>query len=103
MKVSRASIAIAAILVAAGASWFGLSQYRTHAACNERGAAFLRQVESIKRDAHERLKIGTTRDELSKFFIEHGILLTIVGSEATGTLQTSGRAHLLAVAQIRVK
>jgi hypothetical protein len=89
VKRSRRSIIIAvAILVIAGVGWFGLRQID----CRRRNAAFARQVESIKQDAHERLKIGTKKDDVSRFFAEHGIPFTVVESQAFGTLQTSGCA-----------
>ncbi len=85
----RVTIA-ASIVVVAGASWFGLKQYR----CNQRSALFHRQVKSIEQDAHERLRIGTKRDDVSRFFAEHGIPFEIVESQAFGTLYTSGCAPL---------
>jgi hypothetical protein len=89
VKRSRRSIIIAAvILVIAGASWFGFKQID----CKRRNAAFARRIESIKQDAHERLKIGTKRNDVSRFFTEHGIPFTVVESQAIGTLQTSGCA-----------
>ena len=88
----RNIITAAAIVVIASVSWFGLKQYRSQRACKERGAEFARRVKSIERDAHERLKIGTNRDDVSRFFSEHDIPFTIVDSEAIGTLQTSGCA-----------
>jgi hypothetical protein len=93
VKSLRRSITIGfAIVVTAGLGWFGLKQYRSLIACKERGAVFARRVKSIEQDAHERLKIGTKRDDVSRFFAEHGIPFTIVESEAIGTLQTSGCA-----------
>jgi hypothetical protein len=95
VKAFRRSITIAgAIAVVAGLSWLGLTQYRSHIACKERRAVFARQVESIKQDAHERLKIGTKKDDVSRFFAVHVIPFTIVESEAIGTLQTTGCAPL---------
>jgi hypothetical protein len=53
---------------------------------------FARQVENIKEDAHERLKIGTKKADVARFFAELSIPLTISESEARGTLWTSGCA-----------
>jgi hypothetical protein len=89
----RVTIA-ASIIVVAGVSWFGLKQYRSHILCNQRNALFQRQVKSIEQDAHERLRIGTKSDEVSRFFAEHGIPFEIVESQAFGTLYTSGCAPL---------
>jgi hypothetical protein len=55
---------------------------------------FARRVESIEHDAHERLKIGTKKGDVSRFFAENRIPFTIVEFEAIGTLQTSGCAPL---------
>jgi hypothetical protein len=69
---------------------------------------FARRVETIKQDAHERLKIGTKKADVSRFFAQHGIPFTIVDSQAIGTLRTSGCAPLgcgtdAALIGIRVK
>ena len=93
---------VAAIVVAAGVSWVGLRQHQrrqarirqAYIACIERDEAFTQRVESIKRDAREQLKIGTKKDEVSRFFTEHGIPLSIHNSEAIGTLYTSGCSPL---------
>jgi hypothetical protein len=93
VKTSRRSIALAAaILVIAGVSWFGLKEYRSHIECKQRSAVFARQIESIKHDAHERLKIGTKKADVARFFAEHSIPFTISESEVRGTLLTSGCA-----------
>jgi hypothetical protein len=95
VKRFRRSITVAAAtVIVAGLSWLGLRQYRSRIACEERSAAFARQVKSIEQDAHERLNIGTKGDNVSRFFAEHGIPFTIVESEAIGTLPTSGCAPL---------
>jgi hypothetical protein len=83
---------VAAITVILGASWFGLKRYRSHIDCKQRGAAFERRVKSIEQDAHEKLRIGTQKDEVSRFFSEHDIPFEIIQSEAIGTMYTSGCA-----------
>jgi len=50
------------------------------------------QVETIRKDAHEKLKLGTKKTDLNRFFDEHNIPLTIVGSEAYGAIRASGCA-----------
>ena len=86
----------AAIVVVAGMSWMGLRRHQRHRAqiaCAERDAAFERKLESIKQDARERLKIGTKRADVSRFFTDHG--MTFGGSSASevmGTLQTTACA-----------
>jgi hypothetical protein len=87
--VRRNRVAIAAAIVAiAGVSWFGLRQYN----CQQRHAAFGRRVEIIKDDAHAQLKLGTKKSDVARFFTEHNFPFTVFGSEASGTIQTSGCA-----------
>ena len=88
-------VAIVAALVATlGVSWFGHKQYN----CRQRNAAFGRQIEIIKQDAHAQIKRGTKKSEVIRFFTERSIQFSIVGSEifgtpgAIGTLKTSGCA-----------
>ncbi|PYU46881.1 MAG: hypothetical protein DMG53_10850 [Acidobacteria bacterium] len=73
-------------------SWLGLRYFRSQIDCKKLDAAFARQVENIKEDAHKRLKIGTKKADVARFFAELSISLTISGSEARGTLWTSGCA-----------
>ncbi len=86
---SRATIT-SSIVVVAAVSWFAIKLYRDQIACNKRSAAFALRVESIEHDANEKLSIGTKSGDVARFFVEHGIPLQIVGSEAIGTLYTSG-------------
>jgi hypothetical protein len=96
VKMMRRSITIAAasvaIAVIAAVGWFGLKQYRSQIDCKRRRAVLARQIESIEHDAHQQLKIGTNRADVSRFFAEHGIPFTVVESMAIGTLETSGCA-----------
>jgi len=85
----RATITSSIVAVAA-VSWFALKLGREQIACNKRGTAFALRVESIGRDANEKLSIGTKSGDVAPFFAEHGIPLQIVESEAIGTLYTSG-------------
>ena len=85
----RATITSSIVAVAA-VSWFALKLGREQIACNKRGTAFALRVESIGRDANEKLSIGTKSGDVARFFAEHGIPLQIVESEAIGTLYTSG-------------
>ena len=67
--------------------------YRYHsAACKQRGAALDARIETLKREAHEKLKIGTKKDALIRFFAENGIPVTFDGREAGGTIYTTGCA-----------
>jgi hypothetical protein len=86
---ARWPLATAIILIAA-ASWFGVREHR----CNVRGAAFARQVETIKREAAEELTLGTNKGEVSRFFAVHSIPFAMLETEADGALRTSGCAPL---------
>jgi hypothetical protein len=83
-------VAVAVMVVIAGLGLFGLREYR----CKLRGVGFARQVESLKRDAAEDLKIGTNKSDVARFFAEHKIPFAILESEAYGSLRTSGCAPL---------
>jgi hypothetical protein len=80
--------AIVGIVVIMGFSWLGFTKYR----CSQRNAALGRQVESIKHDAQETLKIGSRKADLDRFFAAHGIPFSIVESQAFGSIQTTGCA-----------
>jgi hypothetical protein len=49
-------------------------------------------VETLTREAHEKLKIGTKKDDVARFFAENGIPVTFSRDEASGTIYTSGCA-----------
>jgi hypothetical protein len=88
--LERRTAIISSIVVVAAVSWVALKLYRDQIACNKRGAAYALRVESIERDANEKLSIGTKRGDVARFFAEHGIPLQFVDSEAIGTLYTCG-------------
>lgn len=79
-------------MVIVGVIWLGLRYFRSQTDCKKLSAAFARQVEDIREDAHERLKVGTKKADVARFFAEHSIPFTISESEARGTLWTSGCA-----------
>ena len=85
----RILLSVAALIVA-GFAWFGVKQAR----CNWRNDAFARQVDLIKQDAHERLKVGTKKADVARFFQEHNVPFEVVGSQVYGTLRTTGCAPL---------
>jgi len=66
-----------------------LYRYRS-ATCKQRGAALYARAETLNREAHETLKIGTKKDAVSRFFAENGIPVTFTRNEASGTIYTSG-------------
>jgi hypothetical protein len=77
---------IIGVLVLLAVGWLGVRHYR----CAKRGAAFGARVEAIERDAHNRLKPGTKKDDLIRFFVENKIPIDFYESEASGTITTSG-------------
>lgn len=65
---------------------YGWVFYRYHsAACKERGKAYAARVEKLKREAHERLRIGTPKDDVIRFFHENGLPVSLDGDEYEGT------------------
>jgi hypothetical protein len=106
--LKRRAMITSSIVIVAVASWIGVKLYRNQVACNKRGMAFELRVESIERDADEKLSIGTTSGDVARFFAEHDIPFQIVDSEAMGTLYTSGCGPLgcgtdSALIEVRVK
>jgi hypothetical protein len=87
--LKRTTTIVAAIVVIVGVSWFALKRID----CERRNAAFARKIEAIKQDAHEQLKVGTRKAEVSRFFAEHNIPFTIVSPEAFGTSQAIGTLY----------
>jgi hypothetical protein len=68
------------------------AKFAKQEACKQRGAAYEKQVENIKQDAQNQLKIGTKKADVAKFFSEHSIPFDFFEFEARGTLSTSGCA-----------
>jgi hypothetical protein len=68
-------------------------RYRS-ATCKQRGDAYSARVETLKRESHEKLKIGTRKDAVIRFFAENGIPVTFSRGEASGTIYTRGCAPL---------
>jgi hypothetical protein len=84
----RISIAFATIIALLLVGWIGCGYRST--ACKQRGAAYAARVEKLERDAHEKLKVGTTKEAVIQFFTDHGIPATFVEGEVTGTVYTTG-------------
>ena len=70
--------------------------YRYHSSvCKARGAAYGAKLDKLKSDAQERLKGGTKKEDIIRFFEENGIVPSFVGKTgrvATGTVHVSGCA-----------
>ncbi len=90
IEMKRHRVALATILVIAGAGWLGVREYR----CKLRGAAFVQQVENIKRDAAKDLSVGTNKTDVLRFFSEHNIPFKILDSEGFGALRMEGCSPL---------
>jgi hypothetical protein len=86
----RRWVAAAVVILIAGTGWFGVREYR----CKVRGAAFTRQVETIKRDAALELRVGTNKAEVARFFAVHSIPFAVLETEAYGSLRMLGCAPL---------
>jgi hypothetical protein len=63
---------------------------RKDGACKKRGDAYEARVETLTREAHAKLKIGTKKDAVIHFFAENGIPVTFTVNEASGTIYTTG-------------
>lgn len=80
-------------LLAWGYSEFGWMFYPYHsAACQQRAKAYEARIETLKRDAHERLKIGTPKEDVMRFFKDNGLPVSLTGNEYEGTISTDGCA-----------
>lgn len=69
-------------------------RYHMPQSCEQRLAAQLANEERIKREAHDRLRIGKTREDVAGFFAANRLaadLFLVAGEEvATGTIRSSG-------------
>ena len=79
------------VLAPALTTCFPLYRYQS-ATCKQRGAALDARVEKLKRDADQKLIVGTKKDVVVRFFSENGIPVTFGRGEASGTISTSGCA-----------
>ncbi len=64
--------ALALVTASAGGYW-GWGLYQEHQACLRRGAALDARIERLKREANERLKIGTRKEDAVRFLKENGM------------------------------
>ena len=74
----------------------GCLSYMLHrtpdAACKQRAAAYSARTDTLRKDASEQLKIGTRKEEVARFFQQHGLPVDFAGGEASGTIHVSGCA-----------
>jgi hypothetical protein len=80
-------------ILAWGYSAFGWMFYRFHStSCQQRGKEYEARVEALKRDARERLRIGTPKEDVMRFFKDNGLPVFFAGDEYEGTIYTDGCA-----------
>jgi hypothetical protein len=82
----KSGIALTVALALALLGWWGLARRR----CHQRGAAFAARVEKLRQEAQTRLKPGTKKEDLLRFFAENDFPVAFDHSEASGTVSTSG-------------
>ncbi len=93
--MKRKILIAAAIVSAVAVGLFGLKQRLRQMDCDKRNTAFSLRVTAIEQDAHQQLTVGTKKDDVARFYTQHGIPFQIVwinniGYEAIGTLYTVG-------------
>lgn len=88
--------ACVALIFAGGISayrQFGWIFFRYHdAACRQRGSVLASRYETLKRDAHTKLRIGTPREDVVRFFKEEGLPISFLRDEYAGTIYLNGCA-----------
>jgi hypothetical protein len=92
-KLLRTLITPAMVLVLGSVLGCPLLPYRFRSAsCKQRGATLAARVETLERDARNRLTIGTKKDEVIRFFADNGIPVTFDRNAASGSAHTVGCA-----------
>lgn len=76
------------VMAVVGIAWMGVRSFR----CWRRGEAFSRQVQSIRADANQQLKIETKREDVARFFEQHSVPFVTYENMAEGGLSTTGCA-----------
>ena len=92
MKLKRFARLVAVVAVLMAVSLVACFYRLRSASCKERGNAYWSRAENLKREAHEKLTVGTKKDAVIRFFAENGLPVTFIPGEATGTVQTVGCA-----------
>jgi hypothetical protein len=87
-KIAMAMAAGIAVVVVATMIWLE----RRHLDCERRRDALIWQIDVMRHDAHEQLKVGTRKADVIHFFEKRSIPFAATGSEVSGTLFTSGCA-----------
>jgi len=73
-RILIAILVLAATLLVLGYREFGWMFYRYQsAACKAQGKAYGERVRNLKRDAVNRLRVGTPKEDVIRFFQENGL------------------------------
>lgn len=96
-RILIAIFVLAATLLVLGYREFGWMFYRYHsAACKAQGKAFGERIRNLRRDAANRLKVGTQKEDVIRFYQENGLPVSFGKSlneyEYEGTITTKGCA-----------
>ncbi len=96
MKTKLAIVAVLALVLLTWAFYqYGWAFYRYQStACKVQGKEYSARVEKLKRDARERLRIGTNREQVVQFFRDNGLPVSFdtINNEYEGTIYTKGCA-----------
>lgn len=80
-------------ILALGYLQFGWMFYRYHsAACKKRGNAYSMRVKKLERESRERLRIGTPKEDVIRFYRENGLPVSLYGDEYDGSIPIEGCA-----------
>jgi hypothetical protein len=82
---------LAAVVLAIGLMQSSCYRYQS-AACKQRAADYAARVERLRREALDKLTIGTNKEAVIQFFAENGIPVSFVAGAATGTVTIEGCA-----------
>lgn len=82
--------AIAALVVLLLVNSVGCLRNHRNVICMRRGDESNSRVETLKRTAHQSLKIGTGKDAVIRFFAESAIPVTFGRNEASGSIHVLG-------------
>jgi hypothetical protein len=96
-RILIAVLVLAATLLVLGYREFGWMFYRYQsAACKSQGKAYGERIRNLKRDAVNRLRVGTPKEDVLRFFQENGLPVSFNKSpgeyEYEGTITTKGCA-----------
>ena len=89
MNRTRSSATIALVFVLLINSVGCLRNHR-NSICMQREDASNLRVETLKREAHEALKIGTTKEAVIRFFAKRAIPVTFDRNQASGSIYVVG-------------